>query len=60
MSKKIKLEYFKGKIALWKYNKKGFYNFVELLDSIDLAQLKRRYKGYELTDKTGNLQLQVL
>ena len=60
MGKKIKLEYFKGKIALWKYNKKGFYNFIELFDTIDLKQLKKKYKGYELTDKTGNLQLQVL
>lgn len=36
---------------IWKENRKGFYNFVEYTNEIDLKQLKKRFKRHTIIDK---------
>ena len=61
-SKKISIEFFKDKITLWKLTRKGFYKFVQYIDEadIDVKKLRKKYKGYEVKDKTGHIETQIL
>ena len=60
MNKKLSIEWFKDKLTLWKLTSKGFYKFEAYLDNVDLKLLKKKYRGYEIKDKTGHIETQVL
>lgn len=52
--KKIKLEKSAtrpGLVEIWKFNRRGYYNFVEYLQMADLPTITRKFKGYEVVDK---------
>ena len=52
--KKIKIEKSTtrpGVIELWKFNRRGYYNFVEYLQLQELPKITKQFKGYEIIDK---------
>lgn len=52
--KKIKLEKSAtrpGLVEIWKFNKRGYYNFVEHLQMQEISKISKQFKGYEIVDK---------
>ena len=41
----------KGRIELFKLNRKGFYNFVRYITREEIPLLKKEFKGYEIKNK---------
>lgn len=59
MNKKIKLEKCTTRpnlVELWKYNKKGYYNFIEYIEKPTLQQIQKRFRGYQIIDKQECLE----
>lgn len=58
--KKIKLEKSHNNqnlIELWKFNNKGYYNFIENLEQPNIKDIKRRFKNYEIIDRQNCLSI---
>ena len=41
----------KGRIELFKLNRKGFYNFIRYITREEIPFLKKEFKGYEIKNK---------